>query len=190
MKNIKSFNNFVNEGVRDQMTPKSKEDIKSSLGELTAREKLRKASKMNVYSKEEILKLLDEVPDNDFLKKIDTMSIENQVLYIREFGLNKLFTEDELKTLLLKRIEEFFNKSYGKDYNYYDENTNDIDGINIFKTDNDIEVSGIDTDGITAGNTIIDYTDLSISELNGVIDCFIEPIEHEEEKRKLRRRRT
>jgi hypothetical protein len=31
MKNIRSFESFVNEGVRDQMTPKGKEDIKKSL---------------------------------------------------------------------------------------------------------------------------------------------------------------
>ena len=188
MKNIKSFNSFVNEGIRDKMTPKSIEDIKSNLEGLTAREKLRKASKMDIYSKEEILKLLEEIPDYDFLKKYDTLSIENKVSYIREFGLNKLFTEDELKTLLLKRIKEFFDKSSDKEYLMYGENTEDCDGMDIFKIDNGGIVIGIDTDNIILedGNELMDYQELNISELFNVIECYIEPIEQEEARKKRR----
>ena len=41
MKNIKSFDNFMNEGVRDKMTPKSEEDIKTALNKIIAtRDKL------------------------------------------------------------------------------------------------------------------------------------------------------
>jgi ankyrin repeat protein len=35
MKNIKSFNIFVNEGLRDKMTPKSEEEIKKSFEHIT-----------------------------------------------------------------------------------------------------------------------------------------------------------
>ena len=45
---MKKFNQFINESIRDKMTPKSEDDIKKSLEKLSPKEKIEKAIKYNI----------------------------------------------------------------------------------------------------------------------------------------------
>ena len=73
-KNIKTYNSFVNEGVRDKMTPKSEEDIKEILKNVSP-DRLMKISVFDTYDldgvKEAIKRGFDPSDnDNQFLKNI------------------------------------------------------------------------------------------------------------------------
>jgi predicted transcriptional regulator len=94
MKKIKSFNIFVNEGVRDSMTPRSKEDIKNKLNRLSVSNRIEKIFDtddiLDIYSAEEIKKLLDRAITSE--DKLEKISSKKEIL--------NLYTKDEIKGML------------------------------------------------------------------------------------------
>jgi len=85
---MKNFNQFVNEGVRDKMTPKSKDDIKKSLDELAPQDRIQTIYKnqvQNLYTDKELKDIFNQLPKD---KKFPI---------ILNFGAGNLYTEDELK---------------------------------------------------------------------------------------------
>jgi hypothetical protein len=144
---IKNFIGF-NESVRDLMKPKSEEEIK---------------------------KVLDKI-----------ISLKDKLHYINKYKLQKLINSDELKEMLLDRIHNFFRNSDEKEYLFFSYETRNIDNLNMFdifpsKNKDDINgktVVGIDEESVILRNDDwIGYEDLSISDLQNVVQCFIEPIE-------------
>jgi len=139
---IKKFEEYINEGIRDKMTPKSEEEVKS---------------------------LLDKI-----------ISLKDKLRYIQEYKLQKFVTNDELKEMLLIRIHEFFHYSNENEYLFFSHKTRNIHGINMF----DIEggtVVGIDEECVIwKDDSMIEYESLSASELQDVVECFIEHIEDKE----------
>jgi hypothetical protein len=68
---ISKFNLYINEGIRDKMIPKSKEDIKKSLDELGPINKIKKIfinKVQGLYTKDEIDEMLKEVPSYTLLE--------------------------------------------------------------------------------------------------------------------------
>ena len=61
MKKLYSFDKFINEGVRDMMTPKSKEDLRKHIDTLVPGEKLRKGMEFGVLSKAEARDMIDRL---------------------------------------------------------------------------------------------------------------------------------
>jgi len=95
---MKTYNQFINEGVRDKMTPKSEEDIKKSLDKLTNSQKIEKIFRYNLqdkFTKMEIMKMFDELSPIDRVNKI--FSYQNQSIFNKE---KPYFTQKEIDQLV------------------------------------------------------------------------------------------
>jgi len=100
---MKTFNQFINEGIRDKMLPKSEEDIKKSLDKiLTPESKLHKIYLHNLqhlFTDEEIKKILNE------------LHIEDKIKNIFDYKLQHLFTEEEIVSDIVETILNNYKKN-------------------------------------------------------------------------------
>lgn len=72
MKQIKGFNEYLNEGIRDKMTPKSKEDIKNSLMQMPIKDFWENYSSKNIkdiLSETELNTLMDKLKELEKAEK-------------------------------------------------------------------------------------------------------------------------
>jgi len=128
MKNVKSFYSFVNEGIRDKMTPKSKEDIKNKLNKLSLANRIEKIFDtddiLDIYTGDEIKKLLNRAITTD--DKLEKIASKKEIL--------DLYTKDEIKGML-NELEP--SERYGRisDYDLTDFFTEDE--INEYMEDAD-----------------------------------------------------
>ena len=134
---MKKFNQFINEGIRDKMSPKSEEEIKKSIikGGLTDLEKMYKAVKYG------LVWLVKEVIDKIDLKKIQAsgdsfgfvflkLSLDNgypelvKLFMEKGFDLNKDILEYALQYILidnhLEMAKFLIEKGATLDSKYYD----------------------------------------------------------------------
>ena len=108
MKKIKTYNNFINEGIRDKMTPKSKEDVKKSLDKLEPNRKLELIFSNKItdyYTKDEIKKLLDKLEDKEKISMILTYKPD-------------VYSKKEIEDVIDKcndRKQHYAGKNDGKD---------------------------------------------------------------------------
>lgn len=94
MKNIKTYNNFVGEGVRDKMTPKPEDQVRKSLELLDDRQKLHAIYRnrmVDFFPPEEIKGYVDGI-DNE----------EDRIHTIFSYQLHTLYSDEELKKLIKK----------------------------------------------------------------------------------------
>jgi len=99
---MKTFNQFINEGVRDLMKPKSEEDIKKSLDKLTPEYKLHKIYSHKVqhlYTDEEIKKLLNE------------LSLKDKINNIYFYKIQHLYTKEEIVSDIVETILNNYRKN-------------------------------------------------------------------------------
>ena len=94
MKKLKTFNGFINEGVRDKMTPRSEDEVRKSLELLDDRQKLHAIFRNRMadfFPPEEIKGYLDGIEDEE--DRIHTMF---------NYHLHTLYSDDEIKKLIKK----------------------------------------------------------------------------------------
>ena len=130
---------------------------------------------------ESVRDLMKPVPEEEIKAKLDKIiSLSDKLKYIRKYKLQKFVGEEELKEMILNRIHNFFKFSNKDEYLFFSLSTQNIHGIDMFDVKGGTVV-GIDDDSVILRNDDwIGYEELSTSELENVVDCFIVPIENRE----------
>jgi hypothetical protein len=113
MKKISAYKDFINEGIRDKMTPKSEEDIKNSVGE----------KKYNIYKSlsdaKDSIKSPYETDNLSFMEML-MKSVKYIEVRIRFLIFTISYDGD------LWRVIHHYNKSHTDHYNTWDEAWNGI----------------------------------------------------------------
>ena len=132
---MKTYKQFIYEGVRDMMTPKSEEDIEKSLQKLTTRDKVRvivERDMIDIFGRDRFKKLLLDLPmeirmdtiinarvrdiytQQEIKNMINILPIVDKLKFIRYRTNTKSFFDDgEIKDMLLDYMNTMKFPNYG-----------------------------------------------------------------------------
>jgi hypothetical protein len=97
----------TNESIRDLMKPKSEEEIRKNLGEMTPNEK--NSIKKFIGIDESIRDLMTPKSKEDIKNVVDKMSKDKKWRYIKKYEISKLYTDDELRDIRNDFIEDEYD---------------------------------------------------------------------------------